>query len=251
MGGLRRIMIHDTHCHLDLYPDPYQVASITEKAGITTIAVTNLPSAYFVAKPHMRQFRLLKLAIGLHPLLANEHTSHEKQLFINALRETLFVGEIGLDYSKHGIETKEKQLKTFQFILEQLSGKKRFITLHSRQAESTVLDLLTEYQINPVVFHWYSGPIKTIDVVARKGHYFSVNTSMIKSKNGQAVVERIPKERLLTETDGPFIKVGNKPAIPTDVKYIHHHLSKLWNCGLDDIQNQLNENFVRYLRSAT
>ena len=244
-------MIHDTHCHLDLYPDPYQVATATEKAKVTTIAVTNLPSAYFAAKPHMRHFRLLKLAVGLHPLLAEEHSSQEKQLLIDGLQECRFVGEIGLDYSKHGIESKGKQLESFRFVLTQLQNVKRFVTLHSRRAEAAVLDLLTEYQIGPVVFHWYSGPVTILDSIVEAGHYFSANTSMINSKNGKKIIERVPRERLLTETDGPFIKIDNKPVVPSDVTFIHRYLSEAWNCDLTEVQIQLDKNFVRCLRLAT
>ena len=244
-------MMHDTHCHLDLYPDPYQVALTTEKAEVTTVAVTNLPSAYFAAKLHMRRFRSLRLAVGLHPLLANEHSSQEKQLFRDALRETRYVGEVGLDFSKHGIETKEKQLESFQFVLAQLQNAKRFVTLHSRRAESTVLELLTEYQISPVVFHWYSGSVKIADAAVAAGHYFSVNTSMIQSKNGQKIIKRIPKKRLLTETDGPFIKINRKPVVPTDVYHIHNYLSALWEDDPHRVKSHLEKNLVCYLKAAT
>jgi TatD DNase family protein len=243
--------MHDTHCHLDLYPDPYQVASATENAGITTIAVTNLPSAYFAAEPHMRQFRSLKLAVGLHPLLAQEHTPQQKQLFQEGVRETRFVGEVGLDFSRQGIETEDEQLESFRFILGLLQNTKRFVTLHSRRAEASVLELLNEYEVGPVVFHWYSGPLKTSERIAAAGHYFSVNTSMIKSKNGQRIINRIPKDRILTETDGPFVKISNKPAVPEDVRYVHKHLAELWNCDLPSVQIQLKKNLVQCLRLAT
>ena len=244
-------MMHDTHCHLDLYPDPYRVAPATENAGITTIAVTNLPSAYFAAKPHMRRFRSLKLAIGLHPLLAQEHTNQEKQLFQDGIRETRFVGEVGLDFSTDGIETKDKQLESFRFVLGLLQNTKRFVTLHSRRAEGSILELLNEYEVGPVVFHWYSGSLKTLERISAAGHYFSVNTSMVKSKNGQQIINRIPKDQILTETDGPFIKINNKPAVPADVQRIHNHLSDLWNCDLTTVQIQLERNFVQCLRLAT
>lgn len=248
MGKFRKIMMHDTHCHLDLYPDPYQVAVAAEEARVTTVAVTNLPSAYYAAKPHMGRFRSLKLALGLHPLLANDHSSREKQLFQNALQETQYIGEIGLDFSKYGIGTKEKQLESFQFVLTLLQNKKRFITLHSRRAESTVLELLTEYQIGPVVFHWYSGSIKIIVKAITAGHYFSVNPSMIRTKSGQTIIQCIPRERILTETDGPFVKIKKLPAVPTDVKHVHRYLSKSWNCELIQVQRQLDQNLIKILK---
>jgi TatD DNase family protein len=244
-------MMHDTHCHLDLYPDPYQVASATEMAGVTTIAVTNLPSAYFAAKPHMRRFRSLKLAIGLHPLLANEHSSQEKQLFQDGLRETRFVGEVGLDFSRHGIATKAKQIESFRFVLQQLKDTKRFVTLHSRRAEATVLELLNEYHVGPVVFHWYSGSLKTLASIVAAGHYFSINTSMITSKNGQKIISQVPKTRILTETDGPFIKFNKKPVVPTDVCYIQDYLSEFWKVGLSQVKSQLERNLLQCLNAAT
>lgn len=242
--------MHDTHCHLDLYQDPYQVASATEKAGIATIAVTNLPSAYFAAKPHMRRFRSLNLAIGLHPLLAKEHSSQEKQLFQDGLRETRFVGEIGLDFSEHGIETKEKQLESFRFVLKQLQDAKCFVTLHSRRAEAAVLKVLNEYEISPVVFHWYSGSLKTLENIVAAGHYCSINSSMIKSKNGQKIINHIPKNHILTETDGPFIKINKRPAFPADVIYTHRYLSELWKDELPQVKSFLEKNLVRCLKAA-
>lgn len=241
-------MMHDTHCHLDLYPNPYQVALDTEKAGILTIAVTNLPSAYFAAKPHMRRFRSLKLAIGLHPLLANEHSTQEKQLFQDGLKETRFVGEVGLDFSKHGIETKERQLESFRFVLSNLKKTNCFVTIHSRQAEATVFQLLTEFQVSPVVFHWYSGPEQIIDKIAEAGHFFSINTAMLMSKKGQKIANRIPKERLLTETDGPFVKIKKRTVVPDDVVIVHKYFSDLWNCRLKDVTSLLDKNFIQYLR---
>ncbi len=242
-------MMYDTHCHLDLYPDPYQVASATEMAGVTTIAVTNLPSAYFAAKPHMRRFRSLKLAIGLHPLLANEHSPQEKHLFQNGFRETRFVGEVGLDFSSQGIDTKAKQIESFRFVLQQLKGVNRFVTLHSRRAETTVLELLKEYHIGPVVFHWYSGSLKTLESIVAAGHYFSINTSMITSKNGKKIISHIPKTRVLTETDGPFIKLNKKPVVPIDVCYIHDYLSELWGIGSPQVKSLLGKNFTQCLNT--
>lgn len=242
--------MHDAHCHLDLYENPNQIAEDTEKEKITTIAVTNLPSAYFAAKPHMRRFNHLKLAVGLHPLLAINHSEKEKELFGKAFKESQFVGEVGLDFSKHGIATKNDQIESFQFVLNFLKQERRFITIHSRRAEPDVLSLLNEHGVSPVVFHWYSGSLKVLREILLAGHYFSINTSMITSKNGIEIIQQIPKERLLTETDGPFVKVGNSPAVPKNVKVIHEYLSQLWVLKQSDVVSVLEHNFIRCLRES-
>ena len=244
-------MMHDTHCHLDLYPDPYAVAIDIEKANITTVAVTNLPSAYFAAKPHIEQFRSLNLAVGLHPLLALEHTSREKQLFQIAVQETIFVGEVGLDFSRDGVDTRDEQIKSFRFVLEQLQGLNRFVTIHSRKAEDTILGLLNEYEVCPEVFHWYSGTLDTLISLVDSGHYLSINTSMLRTNNGKRIIEHIPRGRVLTETDGPFTQIGRKPTVPADVKVIHKYLSSIWDDKPPRVEQQLNTNLVNYLRAAT
>ena len=55
-----------------------------------------------------------------------------------------------------------------------------------------------------MIFHWYSGPIKLIPDILAQGYYFSVNEAMTLSKNGRAIIDRIPRERMLTESDAPY-----------------------------------------------
>lgn len=244
-------MIHDTHCHIDLYPDPLAIATRTERRKIATVAVTNLPSAYFAAKTHMARFRYLRLAVGLHPLCANDHTKRELNLFKKAFDQTQYVGEVGLDFSRHGIATKEAQLRSFRFVVEQLAQEMRFVTLHSRRAERAVLELLQAHNVTPVVFHWFSGSIKVMNEIADAGHYFSVNTAMIYSEKGKKLVDKIPPERLLAETDGPFIKSQRgEPVKPEDTDSVYAYLAKSWQQPLDVIQTTLQQNFVRVLKQC-
>jgi TatD DNase family protein len=240
-------MMHDTHCHLDLYDNPLVVATNTERLSIFTIAVTNLPSAYFEAKPHMQAFRHLNLALGLHPLLAQHHTKQQLSLFRDAFRQTEFIGEVGLDLSSDGKETKETQISSFKLVLSLLQRQLKVVTIHSRRAENLVLDLLSEYQVTPVIFHWYSGPLSTLRKIALEGHYFSINPAMTKSKNGQDIISHIPIGRLLTETDGPFVKLQEQPAYPSNVAIVHEYLAKSRQITVDSIVSQLSQNLSDYL----
>jgi len=63
----------DTHCHVDLYPRPTEVAAGADRAGILTVIVTNLPSAFERALPFVQPLRNIRLALGLHPLVAEQH----------------------------------------------------------------------------------------------------------------------------------------------------------------------------------
>lgn len=198
----------DTHCHFDMMTNPETYIFTKEKVGDIVIGMTNLPSHFRLGQPHIRFFKHVRLALGLHPLLAAEN-QNELQLFKKYVNQTSYIGEIGLDFSTDGISTKEIQVSVLRKILRELKGKNKIISIHSRKAEREVLDLLCEYGIKNVIFHWYSGPIGLIPSILSYGYYFSINEAMISTKNGRIIIDNIPKNRILTETDAPFNKKAN------------------------------------------
>lgn len=193
----------DTHCHFDIMSNPEAYIYAKEVVGDIVIGMTNLPSHFCIGEPYIRSFKHVRLALGLHPLLAADK-QNELQIFKNNIEKTSYIGEIGLDFSKSGISTKEIQISVLRKILSELKGKKKIVSVHSRKAERELLDLLCEYDIKNVIFHWYSGPVGLIPSILSCGYYFSINESMTLSKNGQKIIENIPKPRILTETDAPY-----------------------------------------------
>lgn len=196
-------MIIDTHCHFDMMPNPEAYISAKEKAGDIVIGMTNLPSHFKMGFPHVKRYKHIRLALGLHPLLASEN-KNELPLFNCLLDQTSYIGEIGLDFSKEGLSTMEDQIYVLRKLLEKLEGRKKIISVHSRKAEKELFDLLCEYNINNVIFHWYSGPIDLIPSIISKGYYFSINEAMTISNNGRTIIKEIPRSRILTESDSPF-----------------------------------------------
>ena len=202
-------MIIDTHCHFDMMSQPEAYIRQKEQAGDIVIGMTNLPSHFEMGLPHVKRYKHIRLALGLHPLLASEN-KNELPLFDSLLDQTSYIGEIGLDFSKEGWSTKDDQVLLLRKLLAKLEGKKKIISVHSRMAEKELFDLLCEYNINNVIFHWYSGPIDLMPSIIAKGYYFSVNEAMTVSKNGQNIIDRIPRDRILTESDAPY---NNKASI--------------------------------------
>lgn len=193
----------DTHCHFDMMPQPEAYIRQKEQAGDIVIGMTNLPSHFQMGQPHLKGYRHIRLALGLHPLLAAE-SENEVSLFRRLVDQTSYIGEIGLDFSKEGYANKEKQIAVLREVLTSIRGKKKIVSVHSRRAEKELLALLCEYQIDNVIFHWYSGPVDLIPAILEQGYYFSVNEAMCLSKNGRAIIEKIPRDRVLTETDAPY-----------------------------------------------
>lgn len=196
-------MIIDTHCHFDMMPNPEAYISTKEREGDIVIGMTNLPSHFITGVSHVNVFKHIRLALGLHPLLAAKYRN-EVALFKKYIDQTSYIGEIGLDFSKEGIATKNVQIEVLRDLLESLKGKKKIISVHSRKAANTLLDMLCEFNIENVIFHWYSGPVDLIPSIISRGYYLSINEVMTVSKNGRSIIENIPRTRILTESDAPF-----------------------------------------------
>lgn len=196
-------MIIDTHCHFDMMPNPEGYISAKEKAGDIIIGMTNLPSHFKMGQSHLIGYKHIRLALGLHPLFAAENRK-ELTLFKRLVDQTSYIGEIGLDFSREGIATKNEQISVLREVLATIKGKKKIVSVHSRNAEIELLDMLCEFEIKNVIFHWYSGPVDLIPSIIERGFYFSINESMCRSKNGQSIIGKIPREKILTETDAPY-----------------------------------------------
>lgn len=238
----------DVHCHLDLYPNPADIANEAERLGIYTIGVTNLPSHFIQGWPHIKRFKKIRLAIGMHPLYAHRHQA-EFSLFSNYLKHTSYVGEVGLDFSKEGIDTKSQQIESFKFVLSQVNNSRKILSVHSRGAEQEVLNYLIQYNIKSAIFHWYTGPLETIYDIANAGYSFSVNPAMAKSNSGRKVIRNIPLPNLLTESDGPFVQIKGRSVKPSDLGSVEKAVAEIQGKPVVDVRNAISNNFQNLVKS--
>jgi TatD DNase family protein len=239
-------MLIDTHCHIDRYRDPMRVADRAEKEAVATIAVTNLPSHFQLGSQHTSMLRHVRMALGLHPLIAAKHRD-ELPLFRQMAATASYIGEIGLDFSREGKETAAVQVEVFREVLLALGNRRVFITLHSRQAEGMVTEMLGEFGVGPAVFHWFTGSPVNLQEAARAGHYFSVNPAMICSAKGKSLIGLMPQDRVLTETDGPYVKVGNREAEPSDVRCVIAYLSQAWGRPEEETEAMVAANYRKLI----
>ena len=124
----------------------------------------------------------------------------------------------------------------------------RVLTIHSRGAEAEVLEVLGENSPGMALLHWYSGNVRTLERALELGCYFSVNPAMLRSQKGQKLLEHLPRERVLTETDGPFVQILGRAALPWDVLGVLEYLSMAWNLSLEETQDVVHQNFARVLK---
>lgn len=234
--------LHDTHCHLDLYPDPRGFAAEVEALEIRTIAVTNAPSVFRRSAHLTEKCSFLRTALGFHPELAARRRK-ELGLFRELATEARYIGEVGLDFTTADETERLLQQEVFRGVLDACAGHGKVLTVHSRGAAEQTIDTIGANFAATVILHWYSGPRWLIERAAAQGFFFSVNTAMVKSKNGRGTIGALPRARVLLESDGPFVKVRGRPAGPPDGAVVVAGLADVWGMEAAEAAELLHRNF--------
>lgn len=241
----------DLHCHLDLYPNPRDFADQCIARRVDVLCVTTTPSAWRGTSALATGSPFIRTALGLHPQLAYQRKS-ELSLFDRFLPETEFVGEIGLDGAPEHRASWKDQMSVFVTILKACtSAGGRILSIHSRRAATPVLDLLEEHRGAGVpVLHWFSGSQKELDRAVALGCWFSVGPSMLSSDRGRSLAARMPVERTLTESDGPFALVEGRQAVPWDVGLALNGLADLRAESAASVEDQIARNLQHLTSNA-
>jgi TatD DNase family protein len=234
----------DLHCHIDLYPDPATIVRECVAEGAHVLSVTTTPRAWRGTVALAKGANRIRTALGLHPQVAHERLG-ELPLFEGLLPETKYVGEIGLDGSRAHRSQATAQMKALEVILAACSrAGGRIMSFHSRGAVDEVLDALERHPASGTpVLHWFSGTARQLKRADDLGCWFSVGPAMMAGAKGRALAAAMPRNRILTETDGPFAEIGGRPLKPTDAAAAERDLSGLWNLPLIETQSRLKETF--------
>ncbi len=237
--------LFDTHFHLDLFESFIDVVKEIEEKQIYTIAVTNLPVLYTKLKNKVNS-KYIRPALGFHPELLQEYQKYIPEMW-SLLGDTKYIGEVGLDF-KIAKESKQLQISFFEELIERcnkMGGK--ILTVHSRMSADDIVSIIGSNFNGKIILHWYSGNKTTLSKALDNGFYFSVNYAMLNSNSGKDIINSIPLERLLLESDGPFIKYNNKPFTPSNINIVTSKLSQLKNIEQDKMYSNLWDNFKTLL----
>lgn len=194
----------------------------------------------------------VRLALGLHPLeVARVDLKRELALFSAYCAHTSYIGEIGLDFSPEGRPSRDQQEEALAAILAAPGVPHKILSVHSRGAAREVVATLAAAGTSRVILHWFSGPTRDLDSAVDAGFYFSVNPAMTWSVRGQAIVKRLPPDRVLLESDGPYVRIGRRELEPRDVVLVLDHLAKSWRIGREEVAARLAINLRRLVSEDT
>ena len=233
----------DFHCHVDLYTNARAIHAQTLRCNTFTWLVTTSPKAFQSTSLVLGHHEAMLISPGLHPEIVGDRFQ-ELELLLEQLDGTIAVGEIGLDGSKRYASSYSMQKQVFAAVVKRchdIGG--RALSIHSRQAVSDVLSLLKEYPDHGIpVLHWFTGSIAELNAATSQGCWFSIGPAAFNSAAGKALAKRLPKDKVVPESDGPFAQLDGRSVMPWDFEITVNLLSDAWNIPALDVRSQLISN---------
>ena len=189
---------------------------------------------------------------GIHPHETGDNLSVNKDYIINEINQNnkiIGIGETGLDFF-YNHSDKERQINSFKAHIEASIELNKPIIIHSRNAEAETFEILKSYKTKKlkILMHCFTGSLDFAKQLLELGAFFSAS-GIITFKNSldlQETFKSIPLEKLLVETDSPFlapVPMRGKKNEPSFIKYTLEKLSSIKEKSVEQMSNLTTENF--------
>ncbi len=201
----------DAHAHLgDPSFDPDREAVLARAAAAGVVAILCVGETLADAARNLelaRRFPLLRPCAGLYPTHLDLRAAGEVAAFIREHRtELAAVGEVGLDHWK--VEDPEGQRLQEEIFRRQIRLALELdlpLNVHSRSAGRRAIEVLGEEGARRVLLHAFDARPATAEAGLARGYLFSIPPSIVRSRQKQKLVDRLPLDALLLETDSPVL----------------------------------------------
>lgn len=241
----------DTHAHLD-------DKRLNHKEIIKNMQADGLDKIITVAASPSEFAEVLRIAdsdpnvfacLGFHPYVAGEVTQNDYDRLIKLAKhkKVVGIGEFGLDFHTE-VPDRETQTRVFKELLVVASKLDLPVCLHVRESNAETIEILKQNKNllqNGGVIHCYSGGKEEIKEYTNLGFYISLSGSITYKKTNSEIIKEIPLDRLLVETDCPYLApqpVRGKTNEPKNVKYVIDYVAESLNKSPAEIERITNQN---------
>jgi TatD DNase family protein len=238
----------DTHAHLDAAADPADVlVERAREAGVTRIvSVGTKESSWRETLAIAERHDGVVAALGIHP---HEAADADVEPLREALQhpKAVAVGEAGLDYFRD-YAPRDSQRRIFDEQLELAAELAKPVIIHTRAADDDTLAALAGFD-GTVVLHCFSSP-PLLEPALERGWYvsFAGNVTYKNAHDLRSAAYAVPVERLLAETDSPYLAPvprRGRPNEPANVVHTVAALAHARNADADELAAQIEANAVR------
>lgn len=251
----------DSHCHLnypELFPQIDQVLThASENAVRYCLSINTRLSEADTLKEIADKYPHVFCTVGVHPHDAKDHSSADlmKQLIGHVNHpKVVGLGETGLDYY-YDNSPREEQIACFDIHLEASTKLNLPVVIHTRDADADTLAAINNHPTATGVFHCFSGSQDLAKAALDRGYYISFS-GIITFKTAQElreVVKFTPLDRMLVETDSPFlapIPHRGKPNQPGWTRVVAEKVAEIKGISLEEVADITTKNFFKLFHKA-
>jgi len=245
----------DSHCHLDHEPlinNLSDVITRSKAAGVNKIlTICTTKESYKNILSIVKHDPMIYGTFGIHPHETNKDKVTKDQILneISKEKKIIGIGETGLDFYYNNSD-KEAQIKSFHEHIEASIDLNMPLIIHSRNAENETFDILNEYANRniKILMHCFTGSLNFAKKLMKLNAYFSASgiITFNNSLDLQKTFEQIPTDKLLVETDSPFlapVPMRGKKNEPSYVKYTLEKLSNIKSINSQELDKITTNNF--------
>jgi len=249
-------MYFDTHAHLDnkRFDDDRDkhIASLKDY-GIELVlnAACDMPSCYTTLEL-TRRWDFIYGAVGVHPHSAEDMTDADFDTLrkLSAEPKIQAIGEIGLDYH-YDFSPRDVQRTRFREQLELARELKLPVIIHDREAHEDCLNILRDFTDLKVVYHCFSGSLEFAKIITDLGFYMSFGGSatFANAKTAPEVIKWMPLDRLMLETDCPYltpVPYRGRRNTPAYIPNIAEKFSEYLGIAAEEVGKITTENGKRF-----
>ena len=238
-------MFFDTHAHLDdeaFDSDRDELISSFASVGVTRIlnASSDMPSSYATVSL-CKKYDFIYGAVGIHPEAADrmQEGDIEKIAELAKKKNIVAIGETGLDYYWDNVP-RDVQQKAFREHCALALELGLPIVVHDREAHRDCADILGEFTGLRVVYHCFSGSVEYARELVARRYYFSFGGAVTfkNAKTAPEVLRAIPHERVMLETDCPYmapVPHRGKRNHPGLVLHVAEKIAELWGMTPEEV----------------
>ena len=150
------------------------------------------------------------------------------------------IGETGLDFIIEEAEWREKQKELFKRFIQLAKDLKKPLVIHARKAFLEAIEILEKFGEKNVLMHFFTAK-ELLSRVMKNGWSISVNTTLLKSKKIKKIVRDMPLEKIMLETDSPWLGEGKRND-PLSVEIVAKEIAKIKKLDFNEVNKITDEN---------
>lgn len=245
-------MLIDTHAHVNFNAFKDDSDEVIKRFLVENVWVINVGSQYSTSKRAVdiaqRYEKGVYAAVGLHPIHVGDGFDYLRYKELVG-KKVVAMGEIGLDYKAEYLPFKEKQRTVLCQQLDLARELNLPVIFHCRMAHDNLIDLLSSQRLLRGVIHCFTGSWQQAEKYLQMGLYLGFNGVIFKM-NLDEVIVKTPLERILLETDCPYLtpppmEGRNEPIY---VKYIAERIAKIKKLSYEEIINATTQNALQLFK---